>query len=237
MAQDDSSVPKLRKKRTSVVIGEKYGRLTAVCEDQPHQKPSGIFIKKFKCLCDCGVEVSILGQHLTRGDTKSCGCFRNEQVRASATTHGLSKHELYPAWLAMCTRCENTSQNGAENYNGRGISVCQRWKTPDGVGFSNFVEDMGDRPHGCTLERIDNSLGYSPENCKWETRGRQNYNKRRHRNNRTGRTGVTLRPDGRYIARIGVSGVSKVLGYFLTFEEAVAEREKAELLFYGFVKE
>lgn len=220
-----------------MLIGGRYGLLTVLFEESPHRKPSGAFLKKFKCLCDCGQEVTTLGQHLTSGGTQSCGCLRAAKAKERATTHGLSKHPLYSVWIAMCTRCENTSQNGAENYAGRGISVCDRWSLKDGNGFENFITDMGERPEGHTLERINNSLGYSPENCKWETRGNQNYNKRIHSNNRTGRTGVSLRRDGRYLARIGVGGTSKVLGYFLTFEEAVAAREQAELLFYNFVKE
>jgi len=78
----------------------------------------------------------------------------------------------------MLVRCEQPSFKHFANYGGRGITVCARWSIRGGEGFSNFVSDMGERPEGYTLDRIDNDLGYSPENCKWSSRSEQQLNKR-----------------------------------------------------------
>lgn len=93
--------------------------------------------------------------------------------------HGLSKTKLYDIWVQMKMRCYTPNNKGYKNYGGRGITVCDRWLEPEGKGFLNFLEDMGERPEGMSLERKDNDLGYSPENCIWDTRGNQCINRRK----------------------------------------------------------
>lgn len=87
--------------------------------------------------------------------------------------HGMSKTKIYGIWWAMITRCQNPKCKAFKNYGGRGITVCERWQK-----FENFYADMGDRPEGKTLERDDNSKGYSPNNCVWADRKTQGRNKR-----------------------------------------------------------
>lgn len=77
----------------------------------------------------------------------------------------------------MIGRCHNPNSSGYSSYGGRGITVCERWRD-----FANFLADMGERPEGKTLDRIDGSLGYFPENCRWATVGEQNRNTRRNHN-------------------------------------------------------
>jgi hypothetical protein len=99
---------------------------------------------------------------------------------------------------------------------------------------------MGGRPDNTTLERVDNSLGYFPENCKWENRSNQCYNRERFKNNTTGRTGVYFRDDlkvPKWFAKMSFEGKSWRLGSFDTFEEACKAREDAELKYYGRTKE
>ena len=83
------------------------------------------------------------------------------------------KHPLYDTWNAMKQRCYNPNNNDFHNYGGRGITVCQRWLDD----FWNFVEDMGDRPDGHSIDRIENDQGYSPDNCKWSTSTEQVLNR------------------------------------------------------------
>jgi hypothetical protein len=111
--------------------------------------------------CSCGVEKLFCIDNVRSGHTKSCGCLKVKLAK-SRTTHGLSHLREYGIWTDMIQRCTNPNRKAYKDYGGRGIKVCDRW-----VKFENFIEDMGVAPFDeAELDRIDNSLGYSPDNCR-----------------------------------------------------------------------
>lgn len=126
------------------------------------------------CRCDCGVERFIPSTALNKGHTSSCRqCFYKDRynwVHGHARKHGKTTM-TYHSWQNMWQRCKNPKATHYHRYGGRGITVCDRWDT-----FQNFLEDMGERPPGTTLGRINNDLGYFAENCAWQTIKEQQHN-------------------------------------------------------------
>lgn len=154
------------------ISGQKFGRLLAINRDFSGEK-SGV---RWWFLCDCGVKKSLQKGGVTSGHQVSCGCYMRELKREQNLTHGLSKHPLYRTWNGMMHRCTAEHSKDYPYYGGRGITVCDRW-----LDVRNFIEDMGDKPKRATLDRIDNSKGYSPDNCRWATPIAQANNKRNNR--------------------------------------------------------
>lgn len=130
----------------------------------------------------------------------------------------VQEHPSYDNWALMLTRCTNPAATGYANYGGRGISVCPRWHH-----FANFAADMGIRPDGLSIDRIDNDGNYEPGNCKWSDRDEQAGNKRVYRTNKTGETGIRER-DGKFQVRIIENGKRKSIGNYSTLAEAVAAK-------------
>lgn len=154
------------------IIGQRFGRLVAKRRDANGS---------WECACDCGNVSMVWLKHLGSGGTRSCGCLSAEIM--AGNTYGLRHGHAsrltpeYMAWRNIKSRCTNESTPGFHLYGGRGISFCDRWHV-----FENFLEDMGERPGpGHSIDRIDNSLGYSPDNCAWRDKKTQSRNTRSNR--------------------------------------------------------
>lgn len=128
------------------------------------------------CRCDCGKETPCRAGDLRNGHTQSCGCLLRDVLTVIKKKHGLKgRIPEYYVWQGMWQRCTNPRHTGYKNYGGRGIKVCERWRS-----FASFLDDMGRRPHDkLTIERVDNWGNYEPTNCVWDTRKAQAANSRR----------------------------------------------------------
>jgi hypothetical protein len=125
----------------------------------------------YRVQCFCGAVKVMQKVNLLRA--KSCGCLTKSLISKARTRHGQTDSPTWKTWKSMLDRCELRAHKSFKDYGGRGIRVCDSWRT-----YENFVADMGARPDGMQLDRVDNSKGYEPGNCRWST-PKQNCNNRR----------------------------------------------------------
>lgn len=171
---DPEALKRQKSGRVDDLTGRKFGRLTVIAEDG-RDRHYNVF---WMCACECGSLHRVNGKTLRTGETSSCGCWRREHTkRALHARHGHARKSgnsaTYRCWKNMLMRCLDPKNRDYRHYGGRGIGVCERWRT-----FDNFLADMGVKPNGLTIDRIDNDRGYEPGNCRWVTQGENNKNRR-----------------------------------------------------------
>lgn len=153
------------------ILGQKFGRLEVIASADSNSCGQA----RWSCRCECGGECVVVGGKLRSGHTQSCGCLQSERTKAAATTHALSGHPLYFVWKNMMARCFKRDNPHFRNWGGRGITVCDKWRTLEG-----FIEDMFPSFRSeMSIDRIDNDGNYEPSNCRWATKTQQGRNTRR----------------------------------------------------------
>lgn len=150
------------------LTGKRFGKLVAVQVDESNISKK----RKWVCICDCGNSVSVTTNNLRSGQTKSCGCLVYETKNQ---THGMKQTRIYGIWCGMKKRCNNPNDKSYAHYGEKGIKVCKEWEN-DFVAFNcwSLLNGYSDE---LTIDRIDVSKGYSPENCRWITHAEQQGNR------------------------------------------------------------
>ena len=175
------------------ITGKRYGMLVVLEFAHIKISPCGHKNAMWLCECDCGNKRVMYGSYIKNHHSPSCGCNKI----AKATTHGMTNSPEYSVWRSMVRRCHDTDNISYPRYGGRGITVCERWRS-----FEAFFEDMGKRPSSkYSIDRIDNDGNYEPSNCRWATYFQQNNNTRFNR--RITHAGETLTVS-QWAGRIGI---------------------------------
>ena len=207
------------------LTGKVFSRLTVTKELGKESSKTWVL-----CSCSCGVlNVKVRKDQVQSGNTKSCGCLYKEDRGTYSYRHGMSGTPTYFSWQSMKERCRNPNVPGYENYGGRGITYDPRWED-----FVAFYEDMGERPEGLELDRIDVNGNYCKENCQWSDATAQSFNRRKMQGTSSEYVGVSYDKERNcWQARLNKHGVVVFRGRFATQEAAAQAYDAACQEHYG----
>lgn len=164
--------PAKEKHGTDYYIGKVYGRLTVL--SLSYNPKTRKYISK--CKCECGSIKEYDFSYIRSGNTTSCGCYLRDIRGKASITHNMSKSKEYNTWRHIKERCFNKKSEFYDNYGGRGITMCERWRD----SFENFFADMGHSPSSeHSIDRINVDGNYEPGNCRWATSREQSRNTRK----------------------------------------------------------
>lgn len=179
--------------------------------------------------CHCGNEFEAIINGVSSGSRISCGCLAKEHLKRMSKNnvkHNMSRDPIYKVWLGIVTRCTNEKNFAFKKYGARGIGICKEW-LDDCFLFIDWAKSNGYRK-GLQIDRIDNSKGYSPDNCRFVTPLVNSRNKGTPKNSRFGIAGITWEQN-KYRVRINVKGKKVNVGAFDDFFEACCARKSAEI--------
>lgn len=215
------------------ISGNIYGRLLVLHRmSKRYNKLNGYnnrVVNFYVCRCDCGSIIKVTKNHLTTGHTKSCGCYAKDRTKEVRTSHGLSTHPLYVVWKDMLLRCYDPRHKSYELYSSNNRTVCEEWIEDIKIFYEWSISNGWAK--GLQLDRIDNSKGYSPSNCRFVTPQENVNNRSSGGNSKTGYEGVWFDKNRNnfqcYISSKSINGGVRVcLGRFDTIEEAVLCRNQ-----------
>jgi hypothetical protein len=202
---------------TDSIVGKKFNELTVLSYcDRAGKKRN----KRYLCRCSCGKQHISRGDNLVSGAVKSCGCLRHNSPPNK--THGMKHHAMYGVWQNMKNRCYREKDSHYANYGGKGVTVCDEWKT----SFESFRDWMWENgwKQGLEIDREDNDGNYSPENCRIVTRSENLFNKGIYSTSKTGFVGVSIFNSNQFKSSVSMHGKVKHIGLFKTIKEAVVAR-------------
>jgi hypothetical protein len=207
------------------LTGRTYGLLTVRCVADRTSNPI-----TWLCDCACGKKSVIRRGNLVSGNTKSCGCeenkFHTQHGHAGAT--GRESSPTYKSWQNMIVRVRRGDAGHEQSKWYKGVHITPAW-----FNFTNFLHDMGERPDGLTLDRIDGAKGYSKTNCRWATFTQQSRNTRT-KTSISGHRGVVRSANKkRWVASLAVASKRISLGTFTNLDDAVAARKQGEIKYWG----
>lgn len=211
-------------KASDDLVGMRFGRWTVL-----HRVPNRNNEKYYRCVCDCGTIRDVYNWGLRTGDSKSCGCLSAEMTGDRSRTHGYTSDEIksriVAIWRGMHDRCYNTTHISYSSYGGAGITICNDWNHTNPQGLENFINWSLKNGYQRTLsiDRIDGSRGYSPDNCRWTTKAVQGANKKKSKCNTVGFIGVSKHRN-KFQARLVHCGSNISIGEYTVPETAAIAR-------------